>query len=89
MEGGIICLQEFKLELISNSVMRSLGWCQHLDWCYSASRGASGRILLMWDRRVVEKIKECVREFMVACFYRNVENGFPFAFVGVYRLNSN
>ena len=24
------------------------------------SRGASGRILLMWDRRVAEKVEECV-----------------------------
>lgn len=89
MEGGIICLQEFKLELISNGVMHSLGWCQHLDWCYSASRVASGRSLLMWDRRVVEKVKECLREFTVACFYCNVENGFPFALAGVYGRNSN
>jgi hypothetical protein len=36
---------------------------------------ASG-ILLMWDRRIVEKIKECVREFIVACFFKNVEDGF-------------
>jgi hypothetical protein len=28
-----------------------------VDWCYSSSRGASGGILLMWDRRVVEKLK--------------------------------
>jgi len=24
----------------------------------------------------VEKIKECVREFIVACFFKNVEDGF-------------
>jgi hypothetical protein len=30
----------------------------------------------MWDRRIVEKIKECVREFIVACFFKNVEDGF-------------
>jgi hypothetical protein len=27
------------------------------DWCYLASRGAAGGILLMWDRRVVEKVE--------------------------------
>jgi hypothetical protein len=52
-------LQESKLELISNSVVCSLWGCNHLDWCYSTSRGASGGILRMWDRRVVEKIEEC------------------------------
>jgi hypothetical protein len=25
--------------------------------------------LLIWDRRVVEKIKDCVGEFIVACFF--------------------
>jgi hypothetical protein len=30
----------------------------------------------MWDRRIVEKIKECVREFIVAYFFKNVEDGF-------------
>jgi hypothetical protein len=30
----------------------------------------------MWDRRIVEKIKECVREFIVAGFFKNVEDGF-------------
>jgi hypothetical protein len=32
-----------------------------VDWLYLGSRGALGGILLMWDRRVVEKI-ECVGE---------------------------
>lgn len=55
----IICLQESKLELICISVVCSLWGCQHVDGCYLTSRAASGRILLIWDRRVVEKIKEC------------------------------
>jgi hypothetical protein len=36
-----------------------------VDWCFLASRGASGGILLMWDGRDV-KIKECVVEFIAA-----------------------
>jgi hypothetical protein len=35
--GRQICLQEYKLELISNSVVHNLWGCQHVDWCYSAS----------------------------------------------------
>jgi hypothetical protein len=31
-----------------------------VDWCYLDSRGASNGVLIMWDRRVVEKIDECV-----------------------------
>lgn len=33
---------------------------QYADWCCLDSRGSSGGILLVWDRRVVEKIEECV-----------------------------
>jgi hypothetical protein len=29
----------------------------------------------MWDRRIVEKIEECVEDFSVACSFRNVEDG--------------
>jgi hypothetical protein len=36
-----------------------------VDWCYLGSRGASGGILLMWDRRVVEKIEDCVGRFYI------------------------
>jgi hypothetical protein len=43
----------------------------------------------MWDRRVVEKIKECVGEFTVACSFRNIEDSFSWAFAGVYRPNSD
>jgi hypothetical protein len=38
--------------------------------------GALGRILLMWDRCVVEKIDECVRRYTVACSLRNTDDNF-------------
>lgn len=31
-----------------------------MEWCYLGSRGASGGILLLWDKRVVEKVEDCV-----------------------------
>jgi reverse gyrase len=37
------------------------------------SRGLSD-ILLMWDRRVLEKIKEYMREFYVACSFKKIED---------------
>jgi hypothetical protein len=54
-----------------------------------ASSGASGGILLMWDRRVVSKIDECMGRYVVACSFRNVEDGLVWAFAGVYGPNSN
>jgi len=73
-KADIICLQETKLELISNSVVRSLWGCQFLDLCYLLSSGAFGGILLMWDRSVVEKIEVCVGDYVVACSFRNIED---------------
>jgi len=77
------------MELISSSVVRSLWVCKHVDWFYSVSRGASGGILLMWDSRVVEKVEERIGEFIVACSFRNVEDGFSWAFAVVYGPNSS
>jgi hypothetical protein len=41
------------------------------------------------DRRVVEKIEECVGEYTVSCSFRNVKDGFSWAFAGVYGPNTN
>jgi hypothetical protein len=64
--------------------VRSLWGCSFADWCYLASNGAAGGILLMWDRRVVEKVEAYVGEFVVACSFKNVSDGFSWAFAGVY-----
>jgi hypothetical protein len=44
--------------------------------------GASGGILIMWDRWVVEKIDECVGRYTVACSLRNTKDNFVWAFGG-------
>jgi len=86
-KADIICLQETKLEFISNSLVRSLWGCHFVDWCYLASCGASGGILILWDRRIVEKLDEYVGEFVVACSFRSVADDFSWAFAGVYGPN--
>jgi hypothetical protein len=71
-KANIVCLQETKMEVITREVVSSLWGCNHVDWSYLGSRGASNVFLVMWDRPVVEKIKECVSKFMVACSFRCV-----------------
>ena len=44
------------MELITRREIWSLWGCQHLDWLYLGSIGASGGVLVMWDRRMVEKL---------------------------------
>jgi exonuclease III len=68
-KADIICLQETKLAIISNNIVRSFWGCQFVDWCYSTSCGAFGGILLMWDKRLVEKIEVYVGEFVLACSF--------------------
>jgi hypothetical protein len=84
----IACFQETKLQLVSNQLVHSLWRCPYKEWCHVASNGASGGILLMWDRRVVTKIDECLGRYVVACSFRNVEDGMIWAFAGVYGPNN-
>jgi len=86
-KADIICLQETKLDLISNRIVKSLWGSQFADWCYLPSSGASGGILLMWDRRVVEKLEAHVGAYVVACSFRNCADNFTSAFAGVYGPN--
>lgn len=62
-----ICLQESKLELISLNIIRCLWGCNQVGWILLPPNKVSGGILVMWDRRVVGKIEDCVGDLMVVC----------------------
>jgi hypothetical protein len=85
----ILCLQETKLELISRKSIRSLWGCPYVDWCFVPSLGASGGILLMWDKRVVNRMEVDVGDYVVACSFKNVDDGYEWAFAGVYGPNGD
>jgi hypothetical protein len=87
-KADIVCLQETKLDLIDRKIVRSLWGIPHVDWVYLGSVGASGGIILMWDRRVVEKLDAAVGHFSVSCKFRNVLDHKEWAFSGVYGPNS-
>ena len=83
----IVCLQETKLEQITNYLVQSLWRCPYVEWCHVVSHGATGGILLIWDCRVVSKIEVCMGNFVAACSFKNVDDGLVWAFAGVYGLN--
>ncbi|KAG6650604.1 hypothetical protein CIPAW_06G055400 [Carya illinoinensis] len=85
--GDVVCLQETKLRSIDRSIVRSLCGCSYVGWSYLASVGASGGVLLMWDKRVMEVLEECIGDFSVATMFKNVEDGWVWAFVGTYGPN--
>jgi hypothetical protein len=60
----IVCLQETKLFSLSRRLVRSLWQCNYVDWVCLDSCGASGGILILWDKRVVEKIEDCLGVFL-------------------------
>jgi hypothetical protein len=84
----IICFQETMVHGMSRSFLCSLWGCNHVDWCCLDSSGASRGILIMWDKRVVEKVDVCLGEFTLAVSFRNAADRFVWAFAGVYGLNS-
>jgi exonuclease III len=83
----VVCLQETKMEVITGQFVRSLWRCQYVDWMFLGSNGASGGILLMWDKRLVEKVEDAVGFFSVSCKFKNVEDQKIWMFTGVYGPN--
>ena len=43
----------------------------------------------MWDRWAVSRIDSCLGRFVVACKFKNVEDGLVWAFAGVYGPNKD
>ena len=87
--ADIVCLQETKLEWITRGIVRIIWGCPYVDWLYLGLEGAFGGIVLMWDRRVVEKVEEAVGHFSVSCKFKNVGDQFEWAFTSVYGPNLN
>ena len=88
-KADIICLQETKMADINRRVVQSIWGNQHVDWISLGSNDAAGGILLMWDRRVVEKVEEAAGYYSLSCKFRNVLDQFEWIFSGVYGPNSD
>ena len=78
------CLQETKMQIMSDGVVRSLGTGKFLGWKATNATGFAGGVLVVWDKRSLELIDKEVGSFLVSCRFKNVDNGFVWAFTGVY-----
>jgi exonuclease III len=85
----IVCLQGTKLELIFRRVINSLWDCPFVDWCYVAANGTVRGIMLMWDKRVVTRLDMEVGEYVAAYTFKNVMDGFEWAFARAYGPNED
>ena len=84
----LICIQETKIQSMSESIVRSLGSGRFLNWKVVNAKGASGGILICWDRRSLDILDWEEERFTLSCRFRNVENGVVWVFTGVYGLFS-
>ena len=87
--ADIVCLQETKLECVTRGIVRSIWSCPFIDWLYLGFEGAFGGILLMWDRRAIEKIEAAVGFCSISCRFKNTSDQFEWAFTGIYGPNLN
>ena len=80
----LVCLQETKLQNLSSADARSLGVGRLADWRAVEAEGSAGGVLVFWDTRKLELVEAELGHFSVTCLFKNVEDGFLWAFTGVY-----
>ena len=69
---------------MSEGLVRSLGSGRFLDWGAMGAQGATGGILICWDKRTLEVLEMEMGQFSISCMLRNVEDGNAWIFTGVY-----
>ncbi|RVW31016.1 LINE-1 retrotransposable element ORF2 protein [Vitis vinifera] len=80
----LFCLQETKIQTLSEGLVRSLGSGRWSNWVALDALGSAGGILVCWDKRSLEVMETEVGKFSVSCRIRNVEDGMTWIFTGVY-----
>ena len=71
----LFCLQETKIQAMTQGLVRSLGIGRFLDWGILDAHGSAGGLLICWDKRTLEVIEMEVGNFSISCRSRNVEDG--------------
>ncbi|KAJ9685002.1 hypothetical protein PVL29_017148 [Vitis rotundifolia] len=80
----LLCIQETKIHLMSEGVVRSLGAGRFLDWRALKASGSAGGVLVCWDKRSLDILDWEVGQFSISCRFRVVDNGAIWVFTGVY-----
>ena len=87
MKCDIVCFQETKLSSLNSFVVRSLWGSPFLD-CSRCSQYCRG-VLLVWDKRVFEKVDCVVGLYSVNVLLKGVADDFVWACLGVYGPNKD
>ena len=73
---NVVCLQEKKIACMNKQLVCSLWSCPYVDWAVLEVDRTAGGILLMWDKRVLEKVEVMVGTFSVSVKWQVVGDGF-------------
>ncbi|RVW15454.1 putative ribonuclease H protein [Vitis vinifera] len=79
-----MCIQETKIQEMSEGIVRSLSTGRFLDWRALNAEGAAGGILICWDKRVLDILEWEEGHFTLSCRFKIMENGATWVFTGVY-----
>ena len=79
----LVCLQETKLQKLSSTDARSFGVGRLAEWRAVEVEGSARGIIVFWDTRKLELVEAEIDQFSVTCMFKNVEDGFQWAFTGV------
>ena len=80
----LICIQETKIQAMSEDIVRSLGTRRFIDWRALNVEGATGGILICWDKRALDIMDWEEGQFTLSYRFKIVENGACWVFMGVY-----
>ena len=84
----IVCVQESKLDSTSSSLVKSLWGSHFVDWGALDAIDIAGGVILMWDRRVFERVDSVVGSFPISIVLKGVSDGFEWICSGVYGLTN-
>ena len=85
----IVCFQKTKVASIDTAFVRSLWESPFIDWDALDAVQTSGGVLLVWDKRVFEKMDVIVGKFSVSVLLRGVMDDFIWTCTGVFGPNDD
>ena len=63
---NVVCLQETKLVGIDRQLVCNIWGCQYMDWVALDADQIAVGVLIMWDRRVLEKLEVLMGSFSMS-----------------------
>ena len=83
----LFCIQETKMQVMSEEVVWSLGPGRFLDWKVLNAMGTAGGVLICWDKRSLEMLGVEEGQFSISCRFRNVGDGVIWVFTEIGRAH--